>query len=243
MNHQPPFFVFLMTLSSHIPYTDLPKEYNQLFDQTIEPDSMLNHYFQAIRYSDDALGEFFAKIKKSGLWQNSIFVIYGDHQPGTNKRMIKDLIKTTGKSLYSPRFSCVPIMIVIPGQESLILKYKNQYQNTVGGLYDIFPTIMHLLGHDLPFGVFGSHLFVPNIKRDPIPFFRFPDSFVFNGIQYHEQGNRISEDDMGIVFTNNEEAVIKSKSKRFKLYKKALMATGYCNYVINSDTDIASLRP
>ena len=241
--HPSPFFAFLITLSSHSPYKDVPEAYQHMFNQTIDPGSLLSHYFQAIRYSDDALGEFFAKIKKSGLWQNSIFVIYGDHRPGTNKKMNEDLIKATGKSITSPRFSCVPVMIVIPGQESLILKYKNQYQNTVGGLYDIFPTIMHLLGYDVPFGVFGSHLFVPNSQRDPVPFFRFIDSFVFNGIHYRERGNKIYKDDKGFIFTNDADAVVKSESERLTLYKKAQQPIFYCNYIYASGRDIESLKP
>jgi len=242
-NHKTPFFAFMITLSSHVPYRGLPADYQQLFNQNIEPDSLLIRYLQAIRYSDDALGEFFSKIRASGLWENSIFVIYGDHRPGSNHKMNEALVKATGKLLTSPRFTCVPIMIVIPGREHLILEYKNQYKNTVGGLYDIFPTITHLLGYDVPFGVYGSHLFVKNSQRNPVPVFRFIGSFVFNGIHYQRQGGEISKDDMGLIFTNDADAVVKNKTESLKLYKETLQSISYCNYIYASSLDIESLQP
>ena len=81
-----------------------------------------------------------------------------------------------------------------------------------------------------------------NEKRDPVPFFRHSDSFIYNGIFYREQGLKIIKDDMGIVFTNNEDAVIKFSSESFALYRKALQAKQYCNYILNTDIDIETLK-
>ena len=241
--HTSPFFAFLMTLTSHYPYEDIPANYRHLFRSQVEPDSVLINYLQAIRYSDDALGEFFLKIRNEGFWENSIFVIYGDHMPGGSSEQMSDaLMKVTGKSLLNPRYACVPIMIVIPGHEDLILENKKLYSNIVGGLYDIFPTIMHLLGENSPLGVFGSHLFVQNIQRDSVPVFRFMDGFVFNGIHYRQQGKVISRDDMGLVFTNDVNAVIKTDIERLNQYKKALLSTFYCNYIYRMSVDISSFK-
>jgi phosphoglycerol transferase MdoB-like AlkP superfamily enzyme len=241
--HSLPFFAFLMTLTSHVPYKDLPEDYNYLFLKDIEPNSILINYLQAIRYTDDALGDFFLKITSAGLWDNSIFIIYGDHRPGgSNEKLISELIKISGKSLKAPRFSCVPVFILIPGYENLILENKNQYIDVIGGLYDIFPTIMHLLGENTPFGVFGSHLFVKNMQRDPIPFLRFGDSFVFNGIHYLQQGKVISEDNTGLIFINDIDSAIKTESERLMLYKNALLSIPYCNYFYEIDCDIGSLK-
>jgi lipoteichoic acid synthase len=242
--HSPPIFAFLMTLTSHVPYTGIPEDYQNLFRHNFEKDSILINYLSAIRYTDDALGDFFLKVKMAGLWENSIFIIYGDHRPGgSTEKMISELIKVSGNSLKSPRFSCVPALILIPGYENLILENKNQYDNVIGGLYDIFPTIMHLLGENTPFGVYGSHLFVKNTQRDPVPFLRFGDSFVFNSIHYLLQGKEISKDNIGLIFTNDIHSVLNSESEKLTLYKNALQTIYYCNYIYDSNCDLGALKP
>jgi phosphoglycerol transferase MdoB-like AlkP superfamily enzyme len=174
---------------------------------------------------------------------NSIFVIYGDHRPGSDEEMNNELIRITGKSLYNSRSSCVPIIIAIPGQERLISKFKNDYQKTVGGLYDIFPTIMHLLGIESPFGVYGSHLFVKNAERDPVPFYRYADSFIYNGIQYTEQGRKIATDKLGIIFTDDKSALGLNISETHKLWKQAQLSIHVSNYIYASNIDVSSLKP
>lgn len=241
-NHQPPFFAFLMTLTSHFPYSDLPEDYLDFFSESLDLENPLMHYFQAIRYTDDALGDFFLKIKDSGLWENSIFIIYGDHQPGGSQWMNDELIKATGKSFHNPRYACVPIIIVIPGHENFITTNKEKFSNIVGGLYDIFPTVMHLLGEDPSFGVFGSHLFVDNSQRDPVPVFRFKDGFVFNGIQYRQQGKVMNKDEIGIVFSNDPKAIIVNDNHRLIKYKQSLLPSIYCNYIYKYSVDISSFK-
>ena len=36
-------------------------------------------YFQTARYADEALKQFFAYLKKSGLYDHTIIIMYGDH--------------------------------------------------------------------------------------------------------------------------------------------------------------------
>jgi len=234
-NHSMPFFAFMITLSSHHPYRDMPPDYQRLFQQTTDPDSILIKYFRAIRHTDDALGDFFSKIKKSGLWENSIFIIYGDHRPLVDDEMMEASIRILGKSFLTPRNRCLPIIIVIPGQEKFIQEYQSEIKDTVGGLYDIYPTIMHLLGYDIPMGIFGSHLFVKNEEKDPMPFLRFLDSFVYEGIQYRQSDQEISTDDMGIVFVNKADNIIENKADRLFLYQKALLSIVYCNYIYETE--------
>ena len=40
---------------------------------------MLGGYLQRQHHADAALGEFIAGLKKKGLWDNTVVVIYGDH--------------------------------------------------------------------------------------------------------------------------------------------------------------------
>lgn len=237
-----PFFAYLLTLSSHYPYRDIPDSYRHHFSKATTSNDLLTRYLQSIRYVDDALGEFMAKAKRLGFWENSLFVVYGDHRPGSDKEMNDALIAQTGRSLLSSRFSCVPVIIVMPGQDKLISAYKQDYQSVIGGLYDIFPTIMHLLGIETPFGVYGTHLFVGNPQRDPAPFYRYEDSFVFNGIQYVEQGRQIATDAKGILFTDNKDALGLTTAETHQLWRKAQRGIYLSNYIYASNFDIASLQ-
>jgi len=241
--HNKPFFAFLMTLSSHYPYEDIPEKYEPLFQKALPSDSLLKGYLQSVRYVDDAVGELIAKAKRMGLWNNSIFVIYGDHRPGADEGMINELKGLTGRSLITARYSCVPVIIVIPGQEEHIAEYKADYAEVVGGLYDIFPTIVHLLGIDCPFGVYGSNLFVKNSERDPVPFYRYPGCFVYNGIQYIEQGLKFAKDKDGILFTDNSDALGLNISETHALWAQAQQGVRYINYAYLSNIDLASLEP
>ena len=241
--HKSPFFAYLITLSSHYPYEGIPEKYKPLFQKSLPSESMLKDYLQSVRFVDDAVGELITKAKIMGLWDNSIFVFYGDHRPGADEEMNNELIRLTGRSLTTARYSCVPIIIVIPGQEEYIHKYRDDYQEVVGGLYDIFPTIMHLLGIDCPFGVYGSNLFVKNSERDPAPFYRYPGCFVYNGIQYFKQGLKIAKDTEGILFTNNRGALGLNISEAHALWLQAQKEVQYLNYAYQTNLDLASLNP
>src|SRR5699024_4106150 len=72
-----PYYAKLITITNHFPF-DLDEA-----DRTLEPydsnSNTLNKYFSTVRYTDEALEEFFMQLKASGLYENSIIVIMGDH--------------------------------------------------------------------------------------------------------------------------------------------------------------------
>ncbi len=243
-NNKFPFFAYLISLSSHHPYSykKIPEIYQNLFMTEQDYDSDLFNYFRMIRYTDDALGDFFSKIHEVGLWDNSIFVIYGDHKPVIEKSSDEILIKLTGKSLSSLRSSCVPIIIIIPGEELFIIKYKDQYENIVGGLYDIYPTILHLLGLDIPIGIYGTHLFVNIEKRDPIPMVKQPEKFVYNGICYSQFGEKAYKDEFGLIFHDDPTMVLSSPSDLKSKYFMALQAFRIHNFIFNANIDLTSIH-
>ena len=69
-----PFFAALFTLSSHHPY-GLPRDVKDAFPEGNHP------LLRTVAYSDHALREFFATAKKKTWYDNTLFVITGDH-PG-----------------------------------------------------------------------------------------------------------------------------------------------------------------
>ncbi len=73
-----PFYAKFITVTHHYPYPiESGRErrlhrIQQVINQSI-------HYFQTARYADEALEQFFNYLKESGLYDNSIIIMYGDH--------------------------------------------------------------------------------------------------------------------------------------------------------------------
>ncbi|MCQ4086978.1 LTA synthase family protein [Saccharibacillus sp. JS10] len=138
-----PFYSFLITLSSHHPYNlDLPEE-DKLpvgeFENTVFGD-----YLQSVHYLDSALGDMIERLKKDGLWENTIFVFYGDHDFSLDEResVSKLLEKPVSEFEYSQMMGQVPLLIHLPDG-----KLAGTYSQP-GGQLDTMPTLLNLLGID-----------------------------------------------------------------------------------------------
>ncbi len=68
----------MITLTSHNPFK-MPEEYQVLNIKAEHKDTLLGNYIQSVHYLDKALGEFIEELKKEGLYDESLLVIYGDH--------------------------------------------------------------------------------------------------------------------------------------------------------------------
>lgn len=158
-----PFYSKFITVSHHYPYhMDQEKA-------TIEPhttgDKSVDNYFQTARYADEALKQFFEQLKASGLYENSVIVMYGDHY-GISKNHNKAMEKVLGKEITafdSAGLRRVPLFIRVPGMEGGV-------NHEFGGQIDLMPTLMHLLGIDTKqYLQFGTDLFSEN-HDDLVPF-------------------------------------------------------------------------
>lgn len=67
-----PFMYMAFTLSSHEPFT-VPME------TKIPGEDSGSKLRNAIAYTDQCLGDFFERVKASGLWDNTLFVLIADH--------------------------------------------------------------------------------------------------------------------------------------------------------------------
>lgn len=85
-----PFYANLITLTNHTPFSDvaLLDEFDttlkvNINGQLVERDyingSVLGNYFRSVHYEDAAIGEFIEELDKEGLLENTVIVIYGDH--------------------------------------------------------------------------------------------------------------------------------------------------------------------
>jgi lipoteichoic acid synthase len=158
-----PFYSKFITVSHHYPY-HIDEE-----DATIAPhttgDKSVDRYFQTARYADEALKQFFEDLKESGLYDNSIIIMYGDHY-GISENHNKAMEKVLGKEITpfeSTGLQRVPLFIRVPGMEGGV---NHEY----GGQIDLLPTLLHLLGTDTKEYIqFGTDL-LSEQHDDIIPF-------------------------------------------------------------------------
>lgn len=128
-----PFFAGVFTISSHHPYT-IPKEYQGKLKQGIHP------ILECVNYSDMALRKFFASASKMPWYDNTLFIIMGDHPA----------------QALSPAYNNydgwyrIP-MIVFDPQHPVA-----QRSNRIMQQSDIMPTLIDYLGYDEPCICFGT---------------------------------------------------------------------------------------
>lgn len=194
-----PFFSFLICFSSHHPYLNPPPESASLFP-SLPADSQARAYLRLAHYSDLALNNFLEAAREAGFWENSLFIFFGDHIAPMGEHEVALLNQQTGIDIRAPRHLRIPMLFLAPGLEPLIQEQGAQYAETVGALPDIFPSICHLLGIEVPYGVFGTHLFVPNKERDPMVMLRWGGGFFYNGILYRENPANPYRDASGLAF-------------------------------------------
>lgn len=145
---QQPFYTKFITVSNHYPYTSLAGNSDEEgFPLAKTNDETINGYFATANYLDSAVKAFFDYLKESGLYDNSIIVLYGDHYGISNSRNT-DLAPLLGKDSETwtgydnAMLQRVPYMIHIPGFT------EGHISNTFGGEVDNLPTLLHLLGID-----------------------------------------------------------------------------------------------
>lgn len=135
-----PFYAKLITVTNHYPY-EMDKEDTD-FPATKTGDNTVDGYVQTAHYLDEAFGELMAYLKQAGLYDNSVFVLYGDHY-GISENHKPAIAKLLGKSSVSDydlaQFQKVPFMIHATGLQGGI-------NDTYGGEIDMMPTLMNLLG-------------------------------------------------------------------------------------------------
>ncbi|CAH1856524.1 LTA synthase family protein [Convivina intestini] len=135
-----PFYAKLITVTNHYPY-ELDKQ-NIAFPATKTGDNTVDGYVQTAHYLDQAFGEFIDYMKKAGLYDNSVFVLYGDHY-GISENHQPAIAQLLGKSSVNnydlAQFQKVPFMIHATGLEGGV-------DHTYGGEIDMMPTLLDLLG-------------------------------------------------------------------------------------------------
>ncbi|CAD5902249.1 exported glycerol phosphate lipoteichoic acid synthetase and anion-binding protein [Carnobacterium maltaromaticum] len=159
-----PFYAKMITVTNHYPYP--LDEANATIPKTTTGDSTVDGYVQTARYLDEAIKEFLAYLKDSGLYDDSLILMYGDHYgiSSNHGNAVSQLLGTKEYTDFDDAmFQKVPFMIHAPG-------LKGGINHTYGGEIDVLPTLLHLLGEQTTDYIqFGSDLLATD-NQQIVPF-------------------------------------------------------------------------
>lgn len=145
------FCTTLVSVTTHIPFyldgvSDLDNKLTLTLDDVSEfEDDTLERYLISCNFVDYAFGKFIDGLEETGLIDNSIIIVYGDHGASIwNEDDLTKLFNDNGKVYTdldnSTKEVHVPFGMKIPGVKS------NETINRSVAKIDIKPTILDLLG-------------------------------------------------------------------------------------------------
>ncbi len=150
-----PFFGFLVTLSTHPPFEPLPPGFPRMPMGSLEG-TPLGRYLQVFHYFDGALRNYFERLQEEGLLDDTLVVIYGDHTAeGFDHQRLRGVAGLPEEAPLAAGLTFVPLYLRLPRGAP---KDLEGIVPEVGGLLDIAPTILHLLGEKRPMSFLGRPL-------------------------------------------------------------------------------------
>jgi Sulfatase len=160
-NSRKPFFISVMTASTHHPYS-VPTSHPEV--QALR--SQQDGYLAALRYVDLELERFFTETRKEGLLHNTVVFIHGDH--GRHEEMGKSILEQRAGHFMSPLFIWMDPSLRTPAT------YRPRIIATVASQVDLSPTILSITRQVPRIGPFlGKDLscsFVTNCADDNFAF-------------------------------------------------------------------------
>ncbi|MFJ8356652.1 LTA synthase family protein [Bacillus paramycoides] len=183
------FYAHIIALSSHHPFK-IPSEKQPLSLPKELAGTEFGDYIQAVNYVDKELGYFIDELKREGLWEKSLFVVYGDHHIIDTNSLPNNLKQYLPEShVKNGQFDPYRIPFIIHYPE---LKEGKEIKE-IGSEIDIFPTIINLLGIQPKEQVmFGQDLL--NTKDNIIPQrYFFPDGTFIHEKYCYIPGERFED--------------------------------------------------
>ncbi len=183
------FYGVLLMLSNHTPFSDI-KEYND-FDvtntyinldgkKTTDPfleDTVIGNYIKSVNYADEAIGELLNDLDSNGLLDNTVIIIYGDHDAKIKQNEYEKYYNydyKTGEFIDNddPNYKViddfdyeinrkVPFIIWTKDKEF------NVTNDTVMGMIDVYPTLGNMFGFKNKYAL-GNDIF--SIKDNVVVF-------------------------------------------------------------------------
>ncbi len=206
------WYGLMIMLSNHTPFSDTDKygEFPVDIKETITNESgqqeevtypylegtKLGNYYKSYHYADEALGELVNRLDAAGLLEDTVLVIYGDHDARISRKeynyqnnydKVNDEMLSKDDETFVEYDSYqyelgrkVPFIIWTKDMKGTKL---NQEVKNVMGMYDAMPTLGNLLGFYNQYAL-GHDIF--NIKENNIVV--FPNgNWVTNKVYYNSQ--------------------------------------------------------
>ena len=210
------FFATLIMLSNHTPFDDLEK-YGE-FDVDIKDgetsypymeDTKLGNYFKSVHYADSALGEFITKLDENGLLENTVVVLYGDHDAKLPKadfvrlynydKEIDDIKAKEDETYIDVDYFKYEIDRSVPFVIWSKDKKLSRKIDTVMGMYDAAPTLENMLGITPKYNL-GNDII--NLQDNIVV---FPNgNWITNNIYYNSQKDQYKILNVDYVINNDE---------------------------------------
>ena len=144
-----PFGAFFFSLSNHSPFS-MPKGYKGHLKQGTLP------IHQTAQYADEALREFFERVKEEPWYRNTLFVITADHTSLSDQPLYANLAG----------HAAAPILFFDPQG-----KLQGEVSDYVVQHIDILPTLLYLLGITEPVLSYGSNIFDQQAEHYALNFY------------------------------------------------------------------------
>lgn len=178
-----PFYAHLVTMTSHHPFT-IPKKFRKLELPEEYQGNIVGDYLQATHYTDAALGRLFDELKRTGLWENTVLALYGDHT-GIQLKML-DEAGTKAMELFLGRPYTEADTLEVPFLiHATDLAPKTDL--TYGGHLDMLPTLMSVMDFTVPGAKWFGYDLTQGISH-PVAVrgaFADPGSFVDQGLLFN----------------------------------------------------------
>ncbi len=209
-----PFLSTVFTLSSHHPY-ELPAPDAARFaggTQPIQP---------TLRYTDDALRQFFATARTMPWYANTLFVITADHTAD---------LERNGSQGNKPIDYWVPLIYHAPWLEQKLDPQVTQH-------IDIQPTVLAMVGHRGPFFSFGHNALDP--AHPPVAIWSNNGLYTITDAQQQVQFN--GEETLGVIQLQDDVEVDRNETFDLERHLRAAIQQ-YNHHLINAELTIKPVR-
>ena len=149
-----PFLVQYLTGTGHDDYRCLSTRYGS--EHLAQDDDQLNRYLNCLRLQDIFLENLFDQYKELGLYEDTIFVIYGDHGEGFGEH---------GRFLHgdTPWEEGLRVPLIIHDPKRL---QNNERVEGLSNQTDILPTVVEMLGYEVESGEYPGYSLLRPLPED-----------------------------------------------------------------------------
>lgn len=136
-----PFFTYLLTTSSHVPYFHV-EGITGGTDWGVPIGTMVSNSFDYFHLLDRDLGAFFEAIESEPWFEDTVFFFHGDHSSGLTHQDLSYAIPNISKPEFQRMLHSVPMIIYTPGVQlqgvdTSLVRSQVDIKRTVANLFKL----------------------------------------------------------------------------------------------------------